>query len=319
LKTVPASAFEAVDESSLMVDPNSGQAVPPTPCAGATLSPGNAVQPAGSIVKFTAGSNGCLSPQYEFWVRYPSGTWYLKQGWGAAAFNWDTSLLAPGTYTVHAWANDQRDSKASWEAFARSTVTLTGCTSASLSPPTSSIPSGSPVAFTATSGGCLSPRYEYWVRLPNGAWSMKRGFSSDPAFNWSTAGLGPGTYTARVWANHAGDSPATWEAYASSTVTLTGCGTAALSPASGSSAVGARIAFTASSTGCAANPVYEFWLQYPGGSWYLLQKFAPGVTTWQWNTAGYPRGNYVVHVWANNQGSDYSTWETFGTATYSLT
>ena len=82
--------------------------------------------------------------------------------------------------------------------------------------------------------------------------------------------------------------------------------------------MGANVTFTASSTGC-PTPIYEFWLQYPGGSWYLLQKFTPGLTTWQWNTAGYPKGNYVVHVWANNQGSSYSTYETYGTATYTLT
>jgi hypothetical protein len=318
LKTVPASAFEAVDESSLMVDPTSGQAVPLTPCATASLSPANQSQPAGSTVILTAGSTGCASPLYEFWVRYPSGAWYLKQGWGAGAFNWDTSALAPGTYTVHAWANDQRDSKATWEAYGTSTVTLNGCTSASLSPTAPNQPAGSTVAFTATSGGCLNARFEYWVGLPNGTWVIKRGFTSDPTFSWSTAGLSPGTYPVHVWANHAGDSTASWEAYRSSTVTLTGCTSATLSPPSGSSRVGTSVVFTAGSGGC-PNPIYAFWLQYPGGSWYLLQKFTPGVTTWQWNTSGYPKGNYVVHVWANNQSADAGSFETYGSSTWTLT
>ena len=89
-------------------------------------------------------------------------------------------------------------------------------------------------------------------------------------------------------------------------------------PVSGSTAVGNPVTFTGSSTGCAPT-VYEFWLQYPDQSWHLMQSFSPGVTTWQWDTTGFPTGNYVVHVWANTQGSDYSTWQAWGGATYTLT
>src|SRR4029077_14023438 len=54
LKTVPASAFDAVDESSLMVDPNSGQAVPHPPCGAmtATVSPPSSAT-AGAPVSIT--------------------------------------------------------------------------------------------------------------------------------------------------------------------------------------------------------------------------------------------------------------------------
>jgi hypothetical protein len=239
----------------------------------------------------------------------------------AAIWNWATAGYPVGTYTVHAWANQAGSDPSTWQDYGSSTFNLTApvpCASASLAPVNPTQATGTTVNFMGSSTVCTNPQYEFWIKYPNGTWYLKRGFGA-AAFNWSTLGLGPGTYTAHVWANQAGDSTATLEAYGSSTVTLTGCGSAALSPASGSSAVGAKITFTASSTGCGPNPVYEFWLQYPGGSWYLLQKFAPGVTTWQWNTAGYPKGNYVVHVWANNQGSDYSTLETYGNATYTLT
>jgi hypothetical protein len=40
LKSIPASAFEAVDESSLMADPNSGRALPPVRAPAAHSSPG---------------------------------------------------------------------------------------------------------------------------------------------------------------------------------------------------------------------------------------------------------------------------------------
>jgi hypothetical protein len=50
-----------------------------------------------------------------------------------------------------------------------------------------------------------------------------------------------------------------------------------------------------------------------------MQTFAPGGATWQWSTTGLAPGVYHVHVWANNQGADLSTFETFGSATFTLT
>jgi len=221
LKTVPASAFEAVDESSLMVDPNSGRAVPQTPCASASLSPSNPIQPAGTVVNLTAGSSGCTSPQYEFWVRYPSGAWYLKQGWGTGTFNWDTSALAPGTYTVHAWANDQRDSKATWEAYSTSTATLTGCTSATLSPASGSRPVGTSVQFTAGSSTCPNPVYEYWIQTTGGKWYLMQPFSTLKTWMWTNARWPKGVYHIHVWANQQGAYTGSFETYGSASWTLT--------------------------------------------------------------------------------------------------
>ena len=144
---------------------------------------------------------------------------------------------------------------------------------------------------------------------------MKQAFGAG-TWNWSTAGLAPGAYTVHVWANQTGDPTAAWEAYGSSVVTLTGCATAALSP-SGSSPVGTTIVFTGSSTGC-PTPVYEFWLQDTGGAWHMEQAFALGKT-WSWDSTGWARGVYHIHVWANQQGADTSSWEAYGAATYTLT
>jgi cell wall-associated protease len=108
------------------------------------------------------------------------------------------------------------------EIFGSSTVTLTGCTSATLSPDTSTQAVGSSIDFTATSAGCLNPQYEYWVQYPNGTWYLKRGFSSTATWTWSSAGLSAGVYTVHVWANHLGGYMKRLEAFGSSTVTLTG-------------------------------------------------------------------------------------------------
>jgi hypothetical protein len=49
----------------------------------------------------------------------------------------------------------------------------------------------------------------------------------------------------------------------------------------------------------------------------MKQIFSIG-TTWQWTTANLPKGTYTVHVWANNQGADTSTYEAVGSATFIL-
>jgi len=108
-----------------------------------------------------------------------------------------------------------------------------------------------------------------------------------------------------------------YDAIGEAIVTLTGCTSASLSPSSGASPLGTGITFTASSVGCTA--VYEYWLQWPDGTWHLIQPFPTGMT-WFWNTTtGYSKGTYRIHVWANNQGADTSVWEAIGEATYTLT
>src|SRR6185312_5116226 len=62
LKTVPASAFEAVDESSLMVNSDSGQAVNVPRCASTSASPPSGQVVAGSSVNLSATSTGCPNP-----------------------------------------------------------------------------------------------------------------------------------------------------------------------------------------------------------------------------------------------------------------
>jgi spore germination protein YaaH len=294
-----------------------------TGCSTATVSPLNPSPPAGTVVALTAGSSGCPTPQYEFWIQFPNGTWNLKRGWGAATFNWDTNGYSPGVYTVHAWANQVGAATAAFEAYGSSTVTLTGCTGAALSPANSSAASGSMVALTASSGTCPNPVYEFWVSSagnPNGSYVDKQPFSPNATFNWDTTGVTAGTYTVHVWANQQDASQSTWESNGSTTVTITpgACTSAGLSPNVASpQTVGTQVTFTASSVGC-PKPLYEFWLQHPDGTWHEMQAFSAGAT-WQWSTGGLARGVYHIHVWANNQGAGTSMFQTYGSATYTLT
>jgi hypothetical protein len=278
-----------------------------TGCGTAGLSPPVATQPVGTTINFTATSTCTANPRYAYWVLDPSGTWTFVRGFGGPAFAWMTARLAPGTYTVHVWVNTQGNG---YDAIGSSTVTLTGCVgTAALSPAGTTQPIGSTINFTASSTCISNPRYAYWVLDPSGTWSFVRNFGG-PTFAWMTAGLNPGTYTVHVWVNTQGNY---YDAIGSSTVTLTGCGPATLSPSSASQPVGSTVNFTASAT-CSSSPRYAYWVLYPGGTWYFVRNF--GGPTFAWTTAGLAPGTYTVHVWVNTQGNSY---DTIGSSTVTLT
>jgi len=275
-------------------------------CTSASLFPTSATQPAGSIVSLTASSTGCNAPRYAFWVQYPDTSWHFVQGFGGATFNWNTAGLAAGAYTVHVWVNQQGNG---YDAIGSAAVTLTGCGGASISPASSTQAGGATVTLTASSTGCGTPRYAFWVQYPDTTWHFVQDFGG-PTFNWNTGALPAGPYTVHVWVNTQGNG---YDAIGSATVTLTGCGSATLSPPTTTAQLGATINYTASSSGC-VNPRYAFWVQYPDTTWHFLQNF--GGTAFNWNTAGLTPGSYTVHVWVNRAGNGY---ETIGSATATLT
>jgi spore germination protein YaaH len=290
-----------------------------TGCTGATLAPPTAAQAAGTTVAFTATSAGCATPQYEYWVQLRNGKWVAERTFSAdGTWSWDTTGLAPGTYPVHVWANQLGAYTGALESVASSTVTLGGCASAAVTPVNPTLKSGTALGFTAASGGCATPQYEYWVQYPNGAWHLKRAFAADATWSWDTTGLPLGTYTVHVWANQQGAFTGALEAVGSTTVRLAPpCSSASLSPLSGSTVTGGSVTFTASATGC-PNPAFEFWVQYPDGTWHMTRAFSP-VATWKWTTSGLPKGTYHVHVWANEPGSNMNAYQVIGAATRTIT
>jgi hypothetical protein len=270
---------------------------------------------AGSIVNFTATAQNnpnliyCSTPVFAFWLQDLSGNWIFERDFSTDPnWAWNTAGLAPGAYNIHVWAK-QRGSTAAYEAIGATTVTLTGCTSATLSPPNPTQAAGTTINFTAGSSGCANPRYAFWVQYPGGAWYFAQGFGG-ATWSWSTTGLSPGTYTVHVWVNTQGSG---YDTVGSSTITLTGCTAGSLSPLNPTQPAGSAINFTASSSGC-VNPRYAYWVQYPNGNWYFVRNF--GGPAFSWSTAALAPGTYTVHVWVNTQGNGY---DTFGSSTVTLT
>jgi hypothetical protein len=248
-------------------------------------------------------------------------------------FDWNTSGLAPGIYTVTVWANQQGASTAASEASASSQVTLTGCTAASLAPGIAAGEAGTHIVLNATSNGCVA-QYEFRVNKTGGPTQIIQTFGINPTFDWNTSGLSPGTYTAEVWANQVGASTTASEASAISTVTLTGCATVTAigSPSSpqrpglsgrdfGAPPLprGTVLTVYASSTGC-ANPIYELRVMDPNKVWHVVWNFTDGlVTTFPLDTTRWQEGTWTFEVWGNSLNSDYTHAQAFGVVTRTLT
>ena len=127
LKTIPASAFEAVDESSLMADPNSARVAVRNACTGITASsspPGTATT--GTVVAISGVGSGCPNPQYQFELLSPgSQTWHVVQGYSASStFSWNSSGAPRGAYKFIVKARDLNSGLATSTRCTESRVTM---------------------------------------------------------------------------------------------------------------------------------------------------------------------------------------------------
>ncbi|HEX9476022.1 MAG TPA: hypothetical protein VGA41_05150 [Candidatus Dormibacteraeota bacterium] len=296
---------------------------PPTPCTAVAFaaSPASPQAP-GVSVNLTGAATGCPNPVYQFWILPPGGSWTILQAYSSSAGAvWNTTGQPAGTYSFDIWAK-QSGSSADWEAHVSPNPTYTlqtppppnTCTAVTWNPPSPASPqvAGVSVQLGGTATGCPNPVYQFWIQPPGGQWTILQAYSSSAGVAWNTTGQAAGTYLFDVWAKQSGSS-ASFEANISPNPTYTlqappictAVTWNAPSPAS-PQAPGVSVNLGGTATGC-PNPVYEFWIQPPGGSWTILQAYSSSSTV-TWNTAGQPAGTYLFDVWAKQSGSTAS-WE----------
>jgi hypothetical protein len=206
-----------------------------------TSSPsGTAVS--GTTVTFTAtGTCPHLSPVYQFWLLAPNASsWTLVQAYSTVnTFSWNTTGLMAGGYYISVRVRDASSPGASsnasgtWDVYNSSAYTLTTSSCASVnvaSAPSGTAAHGTTVTFTATGVGCpdAAPDFQFWTLAPGAsAWLLAQDYSTVNTFNWNTTGLAAGTYGISVRVRDAqstgtsGNPSGTWDAYNSSTYTLT--------------------------------------------------------------------------------------------------
>ena len=174
-------------------------------------------------------------------------------------------------------------------------------------------PIGTQVAFTATTTGCASPLYEFWVAAPGSStWQVAQAYSANATFTWNTTGKAAGAYRFSVWARDARSAGTSCTALGCSdafvpgfayTLTPVPCKAVTLSSAPALKATkGTTINFSATASGC-PSPRYQFWIQGPGSStWQVAQAYSASPA-FKWTTTASGVGAYRVSVWARDAGS----------------
>ena len=192
----------------------------------------------------------------------------------------------------------------------------TACKSASLMP---SVPGpqtpGASIAFTASSTGCTSPEYRFFLQPPGGSWAAQTAYGG-AVWTWNTAGLSAGIYGVGVWVR-AGGSGAAYEAYWIGTYTLSvaTCTSASLATATASpQAPGALITFNAVATGC-PGAQFRFWMIPHGSVWTMQRDY--GAASWVWDTTALTPGTYELGVWARQPGST-NAYDAYGFTTFAV-
>jgi len=287
-------------------------------CKSAIASPAaNPPVAPGTSVSWTGTALGCGSPQYKYFVQAPGGAMLMKRDYGSAGWAWNTAGLPVGTYQIGIWSR-QTGSTHTYDAYGQTTFRLGSgnCTSAGVAPNMAAPQqSGATISVLGSSNSCTSPQYQFLLKRPGGAWTVKQAFGASATWNWNTTGYTQGQYQLGVWVKQAG-STASYDAYAITDFQLAvgTCASANLSPSPASPQIpGTSITLTASSTGCTA-PRYEFWRLAPGSTtWQSLGAYSAG-TTFVWATAGLI-GPYRFGVWAKQNGSPNS-YDTFAQTTF---
>ena len=182
-------------------------------CTAASITPGPSSIAGATTVSFVATASGCPNPEFEYWVMAPGGYWQVLRAYSSTpSYGWSTGGLPRGTYQVVVWVRQHGTGTATYEAGAGGGYVLTGCSTASLTPPPGTFARGTAVSFVAGSTGCANPEYEYWVMAPGGYWQLLRAYGSSPSFSWSTAALPLGTYQVVVWVRQQGSGTVYYDA-----------------------------------------------------------------------------------------------------------
>ena len=274
-------------------------------------------QVVGTAVTFTGGTSGCPAPQYRFWVHPPGGSWGVQQDYGpSATFSWNTTGLATGTYGFEVDVRNQ-GSTVSYDAARGAFFTLTSppCASATLAAaPASQAGTGTAVTLTGTATGCPAPQYRFWVRPPNGSWSIARDYATAATYSWP-GGNTPGAYTFEVDVRALGSS-VSYDAVKNLSYAEIACSGATLNADHTSpQAAGTTVIFTGAAT-CLGTPQFRFWLQKPGDGWAIVQDYGPAAT-YTWNTTGLASGIYRVEVDVRDQGTSV-TYETVQNVNFTI-
>jgi hypothetical protein len=175
-------------------------------CSTPTLSTSAAspyVSGSGPIMLTATGQCGG-GTQFEFYYKDPSTGWHvIGNGYGSSNTAFWNADYSAGSYLLEV---DIRPvgSSASWVTYYDLPFTLSGCGVPSLTPDLPSPQSpGTTVRWTASASCTGTPQYLFYVRTPDGVWTIAQNWSASNTFTWSTPPAG-GSYLVQVNVRNAG-------------------------------------------------------------------------------------------------------------------
>ena len=297
-----------------------------SPCSSATLS-ADRVSPAqlGGTIVLSATSTVCGTPQYQFWMLPPgSSTWLVAQWYSSSStYMWNTTAWPTGSYLFIVWARDAHSPGTAsnvlgtWDAYSMLQFTLTATPTCSLLNgtvmPFGFANWGAPVTMSMFTRYCPNPLYQFWMLPPGSStWLVAQFYSSNAGFAWNTGRPWPnvwvgGTYRFVVWSRDASspglysNSLGTWDTSVMFSYYLQPQVCSSLNV--NHTFMGPTLYLSAQATLSCQNPLYEFWVLYPGAStWTLFQAYSPNGN-FSFNFNGVPRGRYYFSTWARDASS----------------
>ncbi len=169
-----------------------------------TVTPGSVslsgpIHPTNGSATFTANaSDPGGTPEYQFWVESPTGTWSDMQNYSTT----NTFTLATpsaGDYLVVVDVMDQAQVAAGEWNMAQTTApdaVFNGSTVSVMSNASGEVAKGTSVTLTATSSGIFDPLYQFWYQAPDGIWYQSGAYSSSNSFTFTAGQSGPYKYVA---------------------------------------------------------------------------------------------------------------------------
>jgi hypothetical protein len=318
---VTVDAAEASAQMAYVVNP-----APIAPVTSATLTSSVASpQDTGTTIGLSATGSGGVGPrQFKFFVQPAGGSAQMLRDWSTSS----THTWAPataGNYTLIVWVRSAGVTVDAAQASAQlAYVVTTPSLPLKISSLTSNVASpqnlGTSVTFTAAATGGTAPyQFKWWVS-DGSSWRVAQDWGSSATFNWVPTVSGD--YLVAVWGRSNGVRANSSEALAQVAYTISS--TAPTTPLSVTSltsnlaspqVAGTTVTFTAAATGGTAPYQFKWWV-YDGSSWKVAQNWSSSATlNWRPTAAG----DYMVAVWARNNGVTLEASQAMGQVFYTIT
>jgi hypothetical protein len=243
--------------------------------------------------------------EYSFW-RHDDTGWTEVQPYSATpAYRWTPAYGDIGTHALQVWVRRVGATVAyqSWAAmeFPIGAGALPSATSLKASSVLPS-PAGTPVTWTASVVGGVSPQCQFWRSDPDG-WHLVQAYGACQ-YTWTPNVADVGSHSLQVWVRNI-DSLAPYESYQALTFAVRKADPLVLKslvlqpPAA--YAVGSPMIWVADTTGGLAPVQYQFWRRDADG-WHMVADYGPSKT-YRWTPTASDIGQHELQVWVRSSGS----------------